>query len=311
MPHSFHILINAQAGTTLQHGQDAIRTMIKESGLPTSHLAFLETPDLLNQVKNYTGDDILLIGGGDGTLRSCAALMLNHKNPPGFGILPFGTMNLMAGDIGIPNTIQSAIQAYTKELEEISIDVGIINGEAFLCNAALGTIPESSVVREEHRDENPAILTTKLMFFVLEQMDRSHHRKIKMKIDNNSVHKFSSASLVIANNEYEQSENWTIAPTFSRISLTDGTLGVYSLKTTNLWDKLRFLFRLRWGGWLKDPRIERWSGREIEVLTDNEEELLSLDGEPMRFKTPLKFSILPQRLNLVAPIVNKTPTPQG
>ena len=98
--HSYNIFINEQSGFVLKHSPDAIRTSIEASGLSYAEIKFLPAEKLMEHLANYNEENPILIGGGDGTIRSCAAVLMKNKTP--FGILPMGTMNLLAHDLDLP-----------------------------------------------------------------------------------------------------------------------------------------------------------------------------------------------------------------
>ena len=85
--------------------------------------------------------DIILIGGGDGTVSAAARLMGGSEIA--MGILPMGTFNLAARDLGVPLDIEAAAGFLTKA-EVFPIDVLDVSGHACLCTMILGFYPEFS-----------------------------------------------------------------------------------------------------------------------------------------------------------------------
>lgn len=297
-PSGFQIYINENSGTAQKLGPDAISAIITKSGIDVKSLFILPPDEFFSRFESINHESSpILVGGGDGTITSVAKIMKANDQP--FGILPMGTMNLMAQDLGIPNIFEDAINAYSNDVTEISIDVGYANDELFLCSTAIGTIPESSVFREEHRTQSDPVLIPRLTLFVLEQLDPSHQRTYELHVDSKK-HKLKSAMLVISNNAYNVSQNF-LEPALRRSSLVDGKLAVYSAAPANMWDKIRFLARLGIGGWNKDPKVKEWMGKNIVLKTGNAQELVSLDGETMTLNMPVKLSIEPQSLKLLVP----------
>src|SRR5438128_1727531 len=90
--------------------------------------------------------DAVVMGGGDGTL-SCAVKALVGGDKP-LGILPLGTLNHFARDLGVPSGLDGAVRTVVAGHVRC-VDVGEVNGHLFLNNSSLGIYPE--VVRE--RDE--------------------------------------------------------------------------------------------------------------------------------------------------------------
>ncbi|MBI4703237.1 MAG: diacylglycerol kinase family lipid kinase, partial [Deltaproteobacteria bacterium] len=73
--------------------------------------------------------------GGDGTVSAVASHLLGSDRT--LGILPLGTFNYVAREFGIPLTVEDAIRVIAGGTERI-VDVGEVNGRAFLNNAGLG-----------------------------------------------------------------------------------------------------------------------------------------------------------------------------
>lgn len=297
---SFHILINQNAGTVQNLRPEGVESLIVQSGIGVESLHFLEPDGFLEKLEYYQtqSDAPILIGGGDGTIRSCAPLFMGSGKP--LGLFPLGTMNLLANDLGIPNETEAALKAYAGECEKVEIDVGVVNDEPFLCCVGFGTMPETSEFREENRTQSAPLLVPRLTVFILNQLDRIHQRKVRIVIDG-KVCRTRTSALVISNNEYSPQDEWNAAENFKRPSLQDGKLGVYSAAPRTLWDRVRLLMCLQTGSWHRDPVIREWKGREVRLETRHAEELISLDGEAQTMATPLNFRVEPGALKFIVP----------
>lgn len=295
----FHVYINEDAGTIQRMGRDALEALIAKSALPVECLYFLKAPDLFEKLKDNDSDAPILIGGGDGTIRSCASVMMEAQKP--FGILPLGTMNLLANDLGIPVSIEEALHAYAKGCQVDAIDVGCVNDDIFLCCVGLGTMPETSKFREEHRSDSQPILIPRLTAYILKQMDRANHKKVKLSLDGKTK-TIKTAALVISNNQYAPQLGWSEG-NFKRLSLTDGVLGVYSAAPYSLWDKLCLLLLLQLGDWKKGNSLREWKCRALTIECSGSSVLLSLDGEAREFEPRLRLSIRPECLQVLLPKV--------
>lgn len=295
---SFHILINKYSGTVNQLGQDALTALIEESQVSVKSLNFLSPDEIFDYVRKYeTSEYPILIGGGDGTIKGCANILRQSHKP--FGILPLGTMNLLARDLGIEDDLINILNGYAAGFHTEKIDIGAVNAETFLCCVGIGTMPETSEFREENRAQNPTILMPRLTVFVLNQMNRMKQRTMRLTM-NNKTHKIKTAALVISNNKYSAPSEWT-DNNFKRHSLKDGKLGIYSAAPLTFWDRIRLLFKLRFGNWKKDSVIKEWEAQALSLSTKNKEELISLDGETQSLTTPLDFEIYKDALSILLP----------
>jgi diacylglycerol kinase family enzyme len=81
------------------------------------------------------GIDVVLAGGGDGTISAAAARLMNGKKA--LAILPAGTMNLFARGLGIPQTLDAALESFA-DGEVIAVDVASANGRPFVHQFSIG-----------------------------------------------------------------------------------------------------------------------------------------------------------------------------
>lgn len=78
-------------------------------------------PRRLEEAANRPGIGAVVVAGGDGTL-SCAAATLAGRELP-LGILPLGTMNLLARDLGLPLDLDAALATLATGVRR-RIDIG-------------------------------------------------------------------------------------------------------------------------------------------------------------------------------------------
>jgi diacylglycerol kinase family enzyme len=294
---NFNILINVKSGTVLNMGVEAVEAAIEASGIPVVELCMSEPEDMhANLERLADAPDPIIVGGGDGTIRETAKFMAGKRNA--FGILPFGTMNLLAADLGF-TSLQDALSAYTRGAQATAVDAGYVNGEIFLCCASIGTMPQASVYREKTREQGAMLLIPRMFMFVLENLDRNKSQKVVMDIDG-KMHRFRSPAVVISDNRFADTE--FTENNFKRVSLTGGELAAYVATTKTRTSHLRFLTRLLIGHWLRDPDVKEMTGRKITVWTKRKNELVSIDGEVVKLPTPLAFTLKPQSVNLLVPV---------
>src|SRR5688500_16985766 len=81
-----------------------------------------------------TRPEIVIVGGGDGTIRSAAELIVGTDVR--LGVLPLGTLNHFAKDLNLPTDWPDAISALANA-REAEVDVGEVNGHVFLNNCSI------------------------------------------------------------------------------------------------------------------------------------------------------------------------------
>ena len=82
-----------------------------------------------------SGVDLVLASGGDGTITACASGVAGSGIP--LGVLPSGTGNLLARNLGVPLDINEALSVALTGAEQ-RVDMGVVNGRPFVVMAGLG-----------------------------------------------------------------------------------------------------------------------------------------------------------------------------
>lgn len=294
---NYKILINKDAGTVRSIGKDNLKAQIEEIGFASEDICIESFEKLEGRIKDSAPDQPFLIGGGDGTVRSMAEIFFDKQRP--FGILPLGTMNLLARDMHLPLDLKDALKAYKNGSKQCDIDTAFVNDVLFLCSACLGAIPETSKLREENRNQSLPVLLPQLTFRMLAEMQRMYGERLFVTVDGKEKSLRASA-FIISNNLYDKQQEGGMG-SFHRANLRGGVLGLYTAFTKGLLDRLRLLFRLRSGAWQHDPSIREWAGQNITIKTGKPDALLSVDGETLTLSTPLEFVIKPKSLKLIVP----------
>ncbi|WP_375244543.1 diacylglycerol/lipid kinase family protein [Sphingomonas parapaucimobilis] len=83
--------------------------------------------------------DLLILGGGDGTISGLVDLMVGHDVM--LGVLPLGTANSFARSLGIPLTIEGAVEVIRNGRPR-RIDLGMIDNDYYANCAAMGISPK-------------------------------------------------------------------------------------------------------------------------------------------------------------------------
>jgi diacylglycerol kinase family enzyme len=145
------VIINASAGN--HHAATRARTLSElflAAGIRVS-VRFAETgPQLDALVREAVRErpKMLIAAGGDGTISTAAGALAGTQIA--LGVLPFGTLNHFAKDLGIPLELEASVQNIIDD-NVIAVDVGEVNGRVFINNSSLGMYPD--IVRDRERQE--------------------------------------------------------------------------------------------------------------------------------------------------------------
>ncbi|MFA5592797.1 MAG: diacylglycerol kinase family protein [Micavibrio sp.] len=294
MEQSFPLILNKNSGTTLRLGEERVREMIEQHlrGMVSS-MIFVDGKDMAGELKKAARKSPhgVLVGGGDGSA-VCAAECLRDTGTA-FGILPFGTMNMLAQDLGAATNLETTLERF-RRFKPDAIDCGVVNGKIFLCAAIIGFVPEGAVAREELREElsigNLARFLTTLAQGVAGGIRHDLLLKRHIDDDDDDAAPLSTTSLVIANNSF--SGNDAAAGGFSRGAIQDGKLAVYSVAPEGMLDGLTMALSMWQGNWQDHDTIRSFETEGLAIESGGEREMLiTIDGEPHSLEMPLQFSI--------------------
>ncbi|WP_336206947.1 diacylglycerol/lipid kinase family protein [Nonomuraea sp. LPB2021202275-12-8] len=132
------VAVVAHRKKTLGAGLDRLRMLISEEDV--GELLWYEVPKSRKAPKKVrkalkAGAELVFVWGGDGMVQRCAGA-LAHSGVP-MAILPAGTANLFAGNVGIPTDLEESVRIGFHGRRE-RLDLGLLNGEHFAVMAGAG-----------------------------------------------------------------------------------------------------------------------------------------------------------------------------
>jgi len=290
------ILVNAAGGKAMAAG-DGLVGILERAFAASGHRAdvrLLRGDAMAEAVAGAARAGRVIVAGGDGTM-ACAAQALGDGGAE-LALLPLGTLNHLARDLGIPDDLNAAASLAATGTA-VAIDVGEVNGRRFVNNASIGLYPFMVRQRDGVRKRKhwPKWLATiPAAWAALARLP--HHR---LRIDLGTGERdLVTPMLFVGNNRYTL-EGGEIG---SRARLTDGLLSVYALaphsRAALLWFALRTLFgRIDW----KTDFIVLGECASLTVRSAGASIELALDGEVIRLESPLRFRIRAGALHVVAP----------
>ena len=225
--------------------------------------------DDLAELAREADADALGMAGGDGSLAVVADVAIERGLP--FVVVPFGTRNHFARDVGLDRDDPiAALDAFTGGRER-SIDVGRVNGRAFLNNVSLGLYAQLVHRREGHRRRREAL--ARLRALALLARDRS---SLGLTVDGDAV---ETHVALVANNAV-QLDLFSLG---ERERLDEGLL------------HLNLAHGLLPGSW------EERTGERFVIDSQRGNLQAAIDGEPAALETPLEFTVEAGALRVLLP----------
>ena len=221
------------------------------------------------------------------------ALFAGHTTA--LGILPLGTMNLFARALGVPLKLEEAVEALITG-EKRQIDTGEVNGEVFVHHVTLGLHPRIVAGREKAKYGSrlaKKLTALRVWWRLVRQAPRM---TLRLMVDSERV-KLKTASLIIANNPFIEKLGG-----LPHSEVPDsGKLAVYAAQTRDWKELLAMSAQASIGKWESNTKLDFLEGREIAVHAARKKLRVSIDGELVYLRTPLRAKIRPNSLWVLCP----------
>ena len=144
------VAVVAHRRKSLGGGLDELRATLASAGV--DDLLWYEVPKSRKAPKKVRkalkkGAGLVFVWGGDGMVQRCADTLAGSGTP--MAILPAGTANLFAANLGIPEDLVEAVRIGLHGRQR-RLDLGRLNGEHFAVMAGAGF--DGDLIREADRD---------------------------------------------------------------------------------------------------------------------------------------------------------------
>jgi diacylglycerol kinase family enzyme len=295
-------LLNSSSGTAAGKKEDDLRAEL-ERGFRKRNISttieFVPSPELRaaaeRSVQKATAGefDAIVVGGGDGTIRTVAGAMVGRHIP--LGIIPLGTLNHFAKDLDIPLSINGAIETIAAGVYR-NVDVGEVNGEIFINNSSIGIYPYLVLDRDRRRARQGMSKWPAMFLAGLRAIRNLPLRRLRIRAGDwqDAVR---SPCVFIGNNRYDLK-----GPSFGGRDRLDA--GELCLCVAKQQSRLGLL-------WLgakcvtgvvdrRDLRIQTLDA--LEVDSRRKRLLVACDGEIELMRTPLKYKTRRAALRVLAPL---------
>jgi diacylglycerol kinase family enzyme len=288
-------ILNAKAGLCLQHGE-GIEHVVSEAfraGGNDIEVSCVEPSEIANAIEQAaarTDIDTLIVGGGDGT-QSLAASKLAGREIA-LGVLPFGTVNLLGRDLGIPLELEDAVKALAKA-ERTAIDLAEVNGRLFHSLLGLGFFARMANERQRARRQFPFARAAAFVVAWVRAVLRVDAMSVTFEVDGKVVTR-RSAAVLVTNNRYGEES-------VKRARLDAGVLEINVVRGGSLRALLRAGVDLAAGAWRRGDAVEQFAAREITIHMRRPRVHVSLDGERVLFNQPLIVKMRPRALTVLRP----------
>lgn len=236
--------------------------------------------------------DIVAAVGGDGTVRDVAAGLSGSATP--LAIVPNGTANVLASDLGIPVRLANAVDLLREGAYTVPLDLGEVNGEPFVLNVGAGyaarlilDTPHSWKRRVGFFAYLPAAVRAtfardRARTTIVVDGDQRYDGRVQMIFVANSGG-IGGRAIQIAEGVRYDDGLFTVAAFAPRSPI--GTLIAFGQIAARRWSRI--------------PGAHYWEGAEISVTCDPPLPM-QVDGDGMG-RTPFTITMHPAALRVIVP----------
>ena len=239
------------------------------------------------------GAAAVVAGGGDGTVSGVASVLAGSTTP--LGVLPLGTRNHFAKDVGIPPDLEGAV-ATVVAAHVTSVDTGEVNGRIFVNNSSIGVYPDIVVEREKLRRESYRKWIA--LVVATARIVRRYRGLVVRLTAEDATARARTAFLFVGNNEYE-TDGLNLG---ARARLDGGQLAIYFAPRVHARDLPKLLALALAGRASEHHAFESFSTTHLHVHTPGRRRLrVAVDGEVTVMARPLLYRIRPRSLRVIVP----------
>lgn len=306
VPRSALVVINRRSGTVRSRGPEAVQALVVEKLAGqfrplTVELADGDVLPAVRAARDGKTHDIIIAGGGDGTITSVASELLGSDRV--MGVLPLGTMNLFVQALGFSSVLEEALEQLAQS-DVRQVDVGLANDRVFLHQISFGLQPRMARLRE--RIGYSSRLTKMLAAARAIVLLAARPKTVRVLVDaDGEVRRVKTPLLILSNNPLGRSDKASLP-----VSLEGGVVGLYAIDRLSLGKVIRLGLDYLANRIDRNPAVDARTAGKVTVARASRRLLrrkrkpkgllASMDGEVLVIESPVTVSIKPRSLRVLA-----------
>ena len=284
------VAVIAHSGKVLGGGLGRLRDVLSEQGV-TDPIWF-EVPKsrkVSGRVREAIGlgAQLIFVWGGDGSIQRSIDAAIG--TPVTLAILPAGTANLLANNLGIPIDLEQAVEVGLHGANR-TIDVGKMNGEHFAVMGGIGL--DALMIRDADAGLKDRFGRAAYVWTGARHI-RSAPVRTKVRIDGHTWFDDQASCVLVAN---VGSIGGGVAA-FEHATPDDGRLDVAVMTAHGAWQWLRTLTRATFGHAEKSPLVRMTQATKIKIET-RKSLPYELDGGARPKTDTLRVEVVPYAVTI-------------
>lgn len=287
----FFFVINPISGGRKKHEWEAaIRNFFAQKAIRTEFYVLSSADDsssITHYLETIQPQQVIAVGG-DGTLTFIASILLKLNLNIPLGILPAGSANGMAAELGIPPVVEEALLTIENG-KTISVDVVRINDSRNCLHLSDVGINAEMI---KFFDRHPRRGMINYVRFFIKALWHKKKYKVKLLMENKAIYRH--AYMVVIANATKYGTGAVINPDGN---ISDGMFEVIVLRKLSISELIKMILKKKT---LNPAKTEIFSTSNVELETDAPINF-QIDGEYLGKVKSLYAEALPSAVNIIVP----------
>lgn len=238
--------------------------------------------------------DMVLAGGGDGTVAAVVNGLVNSLVP--LGILPLGTGNNLARDLGIPLGLPDALALLAAPDNRLNeLDVIQVGDAYYVLNVSIGV--SADTMHKTRREEKQKFGMLAYLRRGIESINRADLYRFMVDVDGRKV-RFRASEVMITNDKF-----MGLQPRLDGVDVeaNDGALDMFIVRASTLVDYLGVFRRFLIPASQRDEeQLKHLPIRDMARIQSDRPLRVQADGEVIG-QTPVEVRVVPNALRVIVP----------
>ncbi len=294
----YFIIYNNFSGLVYNRfSENDVKKALNDAGIDFEFFVTRKSGDSIQAARDASlrVDGPIVACGGDGTVNEVLNGIIGSEKP--LGIIPNGTSNLLAEELGITQNLKN-ICSILADRKFRRMDVGKASNRYFLMMAGIGfdavSINKTDLVQKRFLGWGAYIFAGFPLFF--------NHKPFRVRIKREEMKntmKMRARQIVVSNIKSYGTKSIQMAP---HAHFDDGLFDVSIFRSRTPWDffvhALKVVFRKEH---LKDNQVTYFQAKKIVVYSRKKNKIpVHTDCEVIGH-LPMEFSLLPNALSVIVP----------
>lgn len=268
-----------------------------EAGWNTEIYQTTGEEDLAKEIQNRLTPEISLVvaSGGDGTVSEVGSSIAYSGVP--MAILPTGTWNALATNLGIPKDVPDALKLMVNEHDVIDLDTIETSGRHYLLNIGVGL--SAAVMKSTKRQQKRRFGFLAYIWNLFEQASGLRQRSFRLEVDGTEIKTRATELMVINSSIIGIGET----PTVLDIRPNDGKVEILTFQAPTILGLMLIAFNILVGRQRKPRGFTSYTAERKIVIRNWQRMVVQADGEIIGY-TPVEIKLNHAAVKLVVPPKN-------